>query len=136
MRLISLIKSQAVDKTLIKYFIVGAISFICDLAIFGFFLKVLDFYYLYSATLSFVFATSLNFYLSKNFAFNGLQKFSSIRTFGLIFLASSVGLLINMSFLYIFYEWLFINIFISKILAAGISFIVNYSLRKFVIFKK
>jgi putative flippase GtrA len=136
MRLISLIKSQAVDKTLIKYFIVGAISFICDLAIFGFFLKVLDFYYLFSATLSFVFATSLNFYLSKNFAFNGLQKFSSIRTFGLIFLASSVGLLINMSFLYIFYEWLFINIFISKILAAGISFIVNYSLRKFVIFKK
>ena len=136
MRLISLIKSQAVDKTLIKYLIVGAISFICDLAIFGFFLKVLDFYYLYSATLSFVFATSLNFYLSKNFAFNGLQKFSSIRTFGLIFLASSVGLLINMSFLYIFYEWLFINIFISKILAAGISFIVNYSLRKFVIFKK
>ena len=104
MRLISLIKSQAVDKTLIKYFIVGAISFICDLAIFGFFLKVLDFYYLFSATLSFVFATSLNFYLSKNFAFNGLQKFSSIRTFGLIFLASSVGLLINMSFLYIFYE--------------------------------
>jgi len=135
MRLKSLVKSLALDITLIKYLIVGGVSFIFDFLLFAFFLQVLDIYYLYSATLSFVFATSLNFYLSQNYAFKGLQKFSSINTLGLIFLVSAGGLLISMSFLYAFYEWFLINVFISKVLAAGTAFIFNYSLRRFLIFK-
>ena len=135
MRLKSLVKSLALDITLIKYLIVGGVSFIFDFLLFAFFLQVLDIYYLYSATLSFVFATSLNFYLSQNYAFKGLQKFSSINTLGLIFLVSAGGLLISMSFLYVFYEWFLINVFISKVLAAGTAFIFNYSLRRFLIFK-
>ena len=135
MRLKSLVKSLALDITLIKYLIVGGVSFIFDFLLFAFFLQVLDIYYLYSATLSFVFATSLNFYLSQNYAFKGLQKFSSINTLGLIFLVSAGGLLISMSFLYAFYEWFLINVFVSKVLAAGTAFIFNYSLRRFLIFK-
>ena len=135
MRLKSLVKSLALDITLIKYLIVGGVSFIFDFLLFAFFLQVLDIYYLYSATLSFVFATSLNFYLSQNYAFKGLQKFSSINTLGLIFLVSAGGLLISMSFLYVFYEWFLINVFVSKVLAAGTAFIFNYSLRRFLIFK-
>ena len=135
MRLKSLVKSLALDITLIKYLIVGGVSFIFDFLLFAFFLQVLSIYYLYSATLSFVFATSLNFYLSQNYAFKGLQKFSSINTLGLIFFVSAGGLLISMSFLYVFYEWFLINVFVSKVLAAGTAFIFNYSLRRFLIFK-
>ena len=135
MRFRSLFKSLLLDETLIKYLIVGGASFIFDFLLFVFFLQLLGIYYLFSATLSFLIATSLNFYLSQNYAFKGLKKFSSINTFGLIFLVSVGGLFINMSFLYIFYELFFINVFISKVLSAGIAFIFNYSLRKFLIFK-
>jgi len=123
------------DKTLIRYLIVGVISFVSDFFLFVFFFQVLGIFYLCSATLSFIFATTINFYLSKNFAFKGMQKFSSVNTFGLVFLVSSSGLIINMTCLYLLYEWLLINIFISKILAAGSTFAFNYSLRKFLIFK-
>jgi putative flippase GtrA len=135
MPLINLVISQVYNKTLFRYLIVGGISFAIDFLLFWFFLTVLDIFYLYSATLSFILATSLNFYFSQNFAFKGLQKYSSANTFWLIFLASILSLMINMGFLYTFYELLLMHIFVSKVLAAGIAFICNYSLRKFLIFK-
>ena len=126
---------EFLSSTLTRYFIVGSLSFLCDFLFFALFLTYLNFHYLLAAVLSFILATSLNFYLSKNFAFKGMQKFSTHGTLVLIFLASGISLLVNIGALFAYFELLSINIFISKFLAAATGFVFNYLSRKYIIFK-
>ena len=78
-----------------QYFVVGGISALVDWALFALFLYVFEFHYLLSATISFVFATAVNYVLSIRYVFKNRQR-SAHAEVALVYIASAVGILINL----------------------------------------
>lgn len=117
-----------------RYSTVGLISAIIDFSILYLLTDKFGFYYLVSATISFIIAASLNYYLNKTWTFKvggGL-----IKQAGIFLLIAANGVLFNSIILYLLVEyghWWYIY---AKVIATGIVTIVNFLGNKYFTFKK
>lgn len=120
---------------LFRYLLVGATAAIVDWIFYWLFINAFLLHYIVAATFSFILATSVNYVLSKKWAFRNIGKFGRLTEFSLVFLVSAVGLLINQVALFVLIELFTLHYMLSKIAATGIVFFWNFSLRKNYIFK-
>lgn len=118
-----------------RYFVVGGFCAVVDFVIFAGLTAGLGVHWFSSALLSFVVATTVNYWLSITFVFDQGARFSQRREIGLVFLASGIGLGFNQLALWIGYELLGIDLYLSKIMATGAVFFWNYGARRFYIFR-
>lgn len=96
--------------------------------------KIFGFYYLIAGLISFFIATLWNFILARKFIFT--PKHSIVKESTLIYLVSFAGLCIDAISLYICVEMFKLDVMIGKILATGIAFFFNFSVRNFVIYRE
>ena len=122
-------------RTMTRYVLVGSTGAVADWLIFAFLLYVVESHYLLAGTISFVLATLINYILSLMWVFEG-GRHSRRKEVGLIYLASAVGLLINLAALYLLYEGLGLHVFAAKVLASLSAFVWNFSARYFWIFAR
>jgi putative flippase GtrA len=120
-------------RTLFRYVFVGGLGAIADWTIFAGLVYLADWHYLFAGTLSFVLATLLNYGLGLAWAFQGGRHVRHLEIL-YVYLASLVGLLINLSVLFLLYEWAQFHLLLSKVLASGFAFLWNFSARYFWIF--
>lgn len=118
-----------------KYTIVGASAAVINLAVFALCEKVLGIYYLLSSFIAFVLATYWNFIMARKFVFVS-QYDSKLKESLFIYLVSAVGVCIDMGVMYVGVDIWELDSILSKILAIGVAFIFNFSLRNFVIYKE
>ena len=118
-----------------RYLIVGTIASIVDFSVLFTLVNFFSFHWFYSASLSFILATIVNYYLSITYVFSSGIKFKEREEFLLVFIMSIVGLTLNQAFIYILYKFAFLNLFYSKVITTGIVFFWNYSSRRYFIFK-
>jgi putative flippase GtrA len=123
------------DPKLYQYIVVGGISAIADISLFLLLRNHLEYHYLILATMSFFFATLLNYLLFNHFLFKQKQLRSTKARLALTYMVSGVGLIIHHSCLFLAFEWLMMPIIISKIFAMGIAFSWNFLSRKHLVFK-
>ncbi len=124
-------------KTLIIYFIIGGVSAIIDLILFIFLVQLSTFNWFYAGIVAFCIATSINYFLSIRFAFeSGIRFKNKSREFLVIFIVSTVGLIINQLSLYVCIELMSIILPLSKIIASASTFFWNFFLRKNYVFYK
>ena len=129
-------------KQFISYFCVGGIAAIVEWVMFYIFSVVCSIPYLVSTILSFVFSTTANWFLGKVMTFKDSNKYKGKagKEIFLIFLVSAIGLIFNLTLMYLFVTILGLNTDIlmtfSKVLATGIVFIWNFLIRKFVVYKE
>jgi putative flippase GtrA len=120
---------------LIKYFFVGGVSAVIDFIFFSLLIYYFNLAWHIAGCVSFLIATTTNYFLSIQFVFNRGSRFKQSVELTLIYLVSGIGLALNLSFLYVFIEIFDLHPLISKIMATGAVFFWNFSLRQFFIFR-
>jgi putative flippase GtrA len=120
----------------IRYFFVGGAAAAVDIGLFVLGAKWLGFPYLPVATVSFVVATAVNYFLSVRHVFESGVRFRKHEEIGLVFIVSALGLAVNQLILWLAVEYVGIELVLSKVCATGVVFFWNYGIRHFFIFRK
>lgn len=120
-------------RNLLRYFLVGGAAAGLNWLVFFVLFYALSLHYLLSATAAFILATALNFFLGKKFIFKD-SRHSIFREGVLVYAASLAGLCVDLGVLFLCVEGLFIPALLAKIIATGAAFLVNFSLRQWVIY--
>ena len=123
-------------KKLVKYFFVGGAAACVDLSIFYFLSINLSYNYLLTGAFGFLLATWVNYVLCIKYIYISGQRFSGRGEIFGVYLASSVGLLMHELALYGFHEYFGAELMLAKILAIGLVFFWNFSIRNFYVFSK
>ena len=141
------------DKKLIwqimKFTVVGGISFLVDFAVYGISCNVIGIHYIISGILGFVISVIVNYMLSMSFVFKSKENTSKQKEFVLFVVLSVIGLIINSLILYICIDGIYMysariqaivaeepmNL-VAKIIATAIVMIYNFISRKLLLEEK
>lgn len=118
-----------------KYALVGGTAAFCEWIIFAILTFTLDVYFLVSASISFIFATFVNYKIGVKLLFRSGFLHSENKEIYLTYLVSGIGLILNLAILYFLVENLLMHPMISKILSTGIVFLWNFGARAYFIFE-
>ncbi len=114
---------------IIRFLIVGGISFIVDYGLLFILVEFFDVHYLYSSAISFTVSVIFNYYLCVKYVFKGAGSQTTRQA--IIFIGSSVvGLGLNQICMYFFVDLLKIHYMIAKIGATAIVTIWNYIMKR------
>ncbi len=118
-----------------RFIIAGGSTATLDFILYWFIVQILGWHYILAVTISFIIASSVNYYISIQWVFfNG--KFKSKLSEYLVFLFfTGLGLLLNYIILYAGIELLKINNLNARILSIIIVTIFNFVTKKFIVFK-
>jgi len=119
---------------IVKYFSIGSVAALTDILLFSLFAKFFGFNYLIVGFFSFIVATGVNYILSIRYVFESGTRHSKKKEIILVYIISAIGLLINLSMLYLFIDLLDFEMIFSKILSTGITFFWNYFARRMYVF--
>lgn len=122
-------------KQFISYLFVGAIATIVEWIGFWVLNGLFKWQYLVATAIAFCISTEANLVLGRNLTFKE-ECADHIETgeFISIYLASLVGLALNLLLMYLLVSKIHIPKFISKMVATGIVFFWNFGIRKFGIY--
>ena len=113
----------------LRFCIVGGVSFLIDYALLYTLTEFVEINYLYSAGLSFTVSVVINYWLCIAFVFKGAKK--QTRKQATIFIGSSiVGLGLNQICMWTFVDIFGIYYMIAKIIATAIVTIWNYIMKR------
>ena len=120
-----------------RYFVVGGASAAIDFALFAILVWLIGrSNWFAAAEASFVAATAFNYALSIRMVFSSGVRFSRKQEVTLVFLVSAVGLAVNQTAIWFFYQLAGWNIWIAKCLATGTAFLWNFTARNSFIFRE
>lgn len=117
-----------------RYFLVGGTAAATDITLFFLFSQIAGLPYLPVSACSFIIATLVNYWLSIRFVFMSGVRHGKRKELALVYIVSSMGLIINQLALFFGIEFLGISPIPSKIAATGFVFIWNYEARRNLIF--
>ena len=123
-----------IESSFIKYGFVGGLCFCVDFIIFYFLIEQFEYSWYVSLSLSFIIATYLNYFLSRKFVF--IKRFSRGKQSQLFltFAVSFFTLGFNYIIIFLSHESFGLNIYLSKFVSIFFGFIINYLVRKKIIF--
>ncbi|MCI6228963.1 MAG: GtrA family protein [Candidatus Faecousia sp.] len=130
---------QFLDKYmggLFGYLIVGGLATIVEWAGFWLFSEKLSIAYLLATALAFAISTFANWLFGRLLVFRGKQAQSLLREILSVYLASIVGLLLNLLIMFLLVQLLSVEKMYAKIAATVLVFAYNYLVRKLVIYRK
>ena len=119
---------------ILRYFFVGAIAALVDISLFTIFASYLKFPWAIVSVITFIIATLANYLLSIRFVFKSGSRYKKHHEILGVFIVSTLALLLNQMFLYLFIEKMNLHLVISKCLTTGMLFLWNYYGRKRFVF--
>lgn len=117
-----------------RYLIVGGSATVVEWAAFWVLANPFHVQYLLSTAIAFIFSTFANWFLGRLLVFKQ-GKGSFLREIASVYLASVVGLLLNLLIMFILVQRFAIDTMLSKIAATALVFFYNYLVRKLVIYR-
>lgn len=123
-------KIIALSSQAFRYALIGGLCTILDL----FILFILTHYgylsYLVSGTISFISGSTLNYFLSAGIVFTDRPITNKKIEFSAYLLVSVIGLVVNLSILYLLTSYFGLFYMVAKIIATGFTFIWNFLARR------
>jgi putative flippase GtrA len=139
---------KLIDQIL-KFGVVGIISFIVDFSVYTIICNVLGISYMIAGFFGFVISVIVNYLLSMKYVFESRDDMSKTKEFTIFVVLSAFGLVINEIILYIcmdliYAHWLWLQSWCSealakmgaKVVATGIVMVYNFVTRKIFLEKK
>lgn len=130
-----LLKQEKI-KQFISYLMVGGVATLVEWVFFWLFDGLLHIQYLVATVLAIVISTFSNWLFGRLWTFKDSEKGNILAEIGKVYLASVVGLLLNMLLMWIFVDGIHLPNMLSKIIATGLVFFYNYLVRILVIYRK
>lgn len=130
---------QFLDKYmggLFGYLIVGGLATIVEWAGFWLFSEKLSIEYLLATALAFAISTFANWLFGRLLVFRGKQQQSLLREILSVYLASIVGLLLNLIIMFLLVQLLGAEKMSAKMATTVLVFMYNYLVRKLIIYRK
>lgn len=131
-----------VDKTsngfiqLFRYLFVGGFAFVVDYGLLYVLTEWAGFYYLVSASISFLAGLVVNYLLSTGWIFKKSKMDNKVGEFVIFSIIGVIGLGLNSLLLYAFTDRVHIHYMISKLLSAALVMLWNFFARKIILFTK
>lgn len=120
-------------KQIMRFGVVGVISFLVDYGILYVLTEKANIYYLLSAGISFTVSVVINYLLSMSWVFKSNKKRGKKEEF-IIFIGLSLGgLLLNQVMMYVFVDYMNVYYLLAKIVATAIVMIYNFTSRKLIL---
>jgi putative flippase GtrA len=119
----------------VRYFIVGGIAALINLAVFAALVRGLDVGVYAAAFVSFAIATLVNYLLSVRLVFVSGARFGKSREIALVYLVSAAGLAVNQLILFLLVDLLYADALFAQAAALGTVFLWNYGIRRGFVFK-
>ena len=119
---------------IVSYFFVGVIAAAIDISLFTIFASYFKFPWFIVSVITFIIATLANYFLSIRFVFKSGLRYKKHHEILGVFIISTLALLLNQIFLYLFIEKMNIHLIIAKCLTTSMLFLWNYFGRKKFIF--
>lgn len=129
----SIMKPNETIRQFLQYILVGVIATIVEWTCFYLFFQIIGMHHLLSTAIAFIFSTFANWLAGKLIMFKIWKN--TFHEIIQIYLASVVGLLLNLFLMWIMVDQFSLMELLSKIIATGIVFIWNFLIRKLVIYK-
>lgn len=136
-------------EQILKFAVVGGISFVVDFLVYGVSCNVLGIHYIIAGVLGFVISVVVNYLLSMKFVFVSKDDMSKGSEFVIFVILSLIGMVLNSVILFmcidlIYMHWLWLQNLIdieimnlaAKIVATGIVMVYNFVTRKIFLEKK
>ena len=136
-------------EQIIKFGVVGIISFFVDFAVYTLICNVLHIHYMIAGVCGFVISVIVNYVLSMKFVFRSKDDMSKTKEFIIFVVLSVIGLGVNSLVLYLCIDVVYRSIvwlqniltmemcnMAAKIIATGIVMIYNFVTRKIFLEKK
>lgn len=123
-------------RQLVKFGIVGVLSFIIHYVVLFILVEYFNAYYLLSSGIAFTTSVVFNYLASMKFVFVRREDISRNKEFLVFVLLSVIGLIINQFFMWYLVEKINIFYMISQIIATCFVMIWNFISRKFFLEKK
>lgn len=130
-----LLKQEKI-KQFISYLMVGGVATLVEWVFFWLFDGLLHIQYLVATVLAIVISTFSNWLFGRLWTFKDSEKGNILAEIGKVYLASVVGLLLNMLLMWIFVDGIHLPNMLAKIIATGLVFFYNYLVRILVIYRK
>jgi len=115
----------------VKYLIVGGFCTIIDISLLYTLVTFIGLNYLIASIISFIISAIINYYLCVNWIFSIRVFKKYYQEFSYYIIISLIGLAINTLLIWSFTEFLGFYFIISKIFAAGGTFVWNFGARKY-----
>jgi putative flippase GtrA len=120
---------------IVRYFFVGGVAAAVDISLFAIFAGYLKFSWVIVSIITFIIATLVNYFLSIGVVFKSGSRYKKHQEILGVFIVSSLALILNQTFLYLFIEKMNLHLVISKCLTTGMLFLWNYYGRKKFVFQ-
>ncbi len=121
-------------KEFLLYLIVGVIATVSEWVIF-FLLNKVALHYIIATAVAYILSTLVNWMAGRLLVFKK-GKQSVLKEIGEIYIASIIGLLLNLLIMWVAVDLLCANEMMAKVLATALVFIYNFLVRKKWIYKK
>ena len=121
-------------KKFIRFSISGGIATVADVLILYILTDWLGVWYLLSATLSFIVGTFIHYFICSYWVFKADKK--KFRQYMVFVSVQTVGLLINLTVIYILVEYFFVWYILAKLMAVFVGLIWNFFVNSKFTFKQ
>ena len=118
---------------LFRYVIVGGFSFLIDYGLLYFLTEYANFYYILSASISFIVGLIVNYILSTKWIFRKSRLKNTVLEFIIYGIIGILGLILNNILLYIFTDFFQIYYMISKLITAVLVMGWNFVGRRIIL---
>lgn len=113
-----------------KFVVVGGLSFVLDFIIYFVLTNFLSVYYLIAGLFSFTLSLIFNYLMSMKFVFKSKDDLKKSHEFVIFATLSVMGLGLNLLSLYVLVDLFKMNDLIAKVFVAGIVMVFNFVTRK------
>ena len=136
-------------EQILKFSVVGGISFVVDFVVYALLCNVLMVHYIFAGVAGFFVSVVVNYILSMKFVFVSKDDMHKVKEFVIFVVLSLIGMGLNSLILFlcidiVYVYWMWLNHFLdieamnllAKIVATGIVMVYNFVTRKIFLEKK
>ncbi len=122
-------------KQFIKFAISGGTAFAADLLLLFFFTDILKIWYIYSASMAFVVAFFISFYLQKFWTFRDRNK-KVYKQMVIFFFSGTANVIVNAGGMYVIVEKIGVKYLFAQTIMTALLSICSFLIYRFIVFKK
>lgn len=127
-------KTSSFSAQFFRYFVGGGVAFVVDFALLYLLTEFGHIHYLFSASIAFMAGIAVNYALSVSWVFNHRSVDNRMHEFAIFAAIGILGLAFNAALMWFFTELVRFHYMESKMVAAALIFLFNFSTRKALLF--